>query len=439
MSAEHVYRVANSGWLHCHGHQVQEVPAWPRLTHSALVVLDLDDVLTDVWRFEGKADYAAALIEKRVRTEGLVEGAAHIVIHRLVKLPRGFQAFFSAVSLDFWQRCTQWAQEQDDHCIVMMASGLLCHGVSVGNARLMLSQRRLMCFAQTEAGMVFGSTQALGSGASAMTSAAQVLVANNNALLSRLGLETVEWGTLWSTQPSDSETCLVAVRAVLGGAPVVMPARELALAGERVQTVMPALAREAAGRHPLNPIVETVAWRAERWVAPITVVTALVGLVLAIVGVLVGQMAEQQRSAGLNQQAELTALQDRIQAVSTVEAPQKLLPVAEFSRTLDEGARHDPVAFMSLLKASAGNDIRIQRVRLESAAGLARVRAFRVDGVIAPGASASVTRWVSQMTASGWKLKAVDPTYTVPGAFSYELVATAATTAAAPEAGNLKP
>ncbi|MFN3437367.1 MAG: hypothetical protein ACK41V_06725 [Acidovorax sp.] len=433
MSAEHVYRVANSGWLHCHGHQAQEVPAWPRLTHSALVVLDLDDVFTDVWRFEGKADYAPALIEKRVRTQGLVDGAAHVVVHRLVKLPGGFQVFFSAISLELWQRCTEWAKEQADHCLVMMAPGLLCHDVSSGNARLMLSQRRLLSFVHTEEGMVFGSTQALGSGQSAMASAAQVLTANQTALLTRLGADAVEWGTLWSTQAADVDTCLTALRSVLGGTPVVMPAQELALVGERVQTVMPALARQAAGRHALNPLVETVAWRAERWVAPITVVTALVGLVLAIVGVLVGQMAEQQRSAGLNQQSELTVLQDRIQAVSTVEAPQKLLPVAEFSRTLDEGARHDPVAFMALLKASAGNDIRIQRVRLESATGLARIRAFRVDGVIAPGASASVTRWVSAMTAAGWKLKAVDPTYTVPGAFSYELVATATA------AGNVKP
>ena len=433
MSAEHVYRVANSGWLHCHGHQAQEVPAWPRLTHSALVVLDLDDVFTDVWRFEGKADYAPALIEKRVRTQGLVDGAAHVVVHRLVKLPGGFQVFFSAISLELWQRCTEWAKEQADHCLVMMAPGLLCHNVSSGNARLMLSQRRLLSFVHTEEGMGFGSTQALGSGPSAMASAAQVLTANQTALLTRLGADAVEWGTLWSTQAADVDTCLTTLRNVLGGTPVVMPAQELALVGERVQTVMPALARQAAGRHALNPFLETVAWRAERWVAPITVVTALVGLVLAIVGVLVGQMAEQQRSAGLNQQSELTVLQDRIQAVSTVETPQKLLPVAEFSRTLDEGARHDPVAFMALLKASAGNDIRIQRVRLESAAGLARVRAFRVDGVIAPGASASVTRWVSAMTAAGWKLKAVDPTYTVPGAFSYELVATATA------AGNVKP
>ena len=433
MSAEHVYRIATTGWLHCHGHQVEEVPAWPRLTHSALVVLDLDDVFTDVWRFEGKSEYAAALIEKRVRTEGLVEGAAHIVVHRLVKLPRGFQAFFSAISLELWQRCTQWAQEQADHCLVMMATGLLCHNVGTDQARVMMSLRRLMCFAQTEAGMVFGATQALGSGPAAMASAAKVLTANHNALLTRLGPEAVEWGVLWSTQTSDSDTCLEAVRSVLGGAPLAMPDQELVLAGERVHTVLPALAREAAGRHALNPSLERVAWRAERWVAPITVVTALVGLVLAIVGVMVGQMAEQQRTAGLNQRSELTALQDRIQAVATVEAPLKLLPVAEFSRAMDDGARHDPVAFLALLKAASGRDIHIQRVRLEAAVGQARSRAFRVDGVVAPGASTAVTRWVSQMVAAGWTLKAVDPTYPVPGAFSYELVA------AATASGNVKP
>ncbi|KAK6023376.1 hypothetical protein OSTOST_10845 [Ostertagia ostertagi] len=252
-----------------------------------------------------------------------------------------------------------------------------------------------------------------------------------------LGAEAVEWGTLWSTQPADTDTCLAALRSVAGGTPVVLPSQEMTLAAERVHTVMPMLARKAAGRHALNPGLERVAWRAERWVAPITVVTALVGLVLAIVGVSVGQLAEQQRNEGQSQRAEMAALQSRIQAVSSVEAPQTLLPVAEFSRMLDEGARHDPVAFMAVLKAASNKDIRIQRVRLETTnspgGAQPRGRAFRVDGVVAPGASASVTRWVSQMAAAGWTLKAVDPTYTLPGAFSYELVATAA----AP--GNVKP
>lgn len=433
MNAEHVYRVASTRWQYCYGCQVEEVPAWSHLTHRALVVLDLDDVFTDVWRFEGKPEYASALIEKRVRTEGLVDGTVHIVVHRLIRLPRGFQVFFSAVSLELWQRCSQWAKEQPDHCLVMMAHGLLCHNVGNDQARLMLSQRRLMCFAQTEAGMVFGATLALGFSPSAMASAAKVLTDNHRELLSRMEPEAVQWGTLWSTQTSDSDTCLEAVRSVLGCAPAIMPAQELALAGERVYTVLPALAREAAGRQALNPVVDLMAWRAERWVDPMAVVTALVGLVLAIVGVLVGQLADQQRAASLSQRSELTALHERIQAVSSVEAPQQLLPLAEFSRTMDDGARHDPVAFMALLKAASGQDIRIQRVRLEASAGQARARAFRVDGVVAPRASASMTRWVSQMAAAGWTLKAMDPMSALPGAFSYELVA------AQTASGNVKP
>lgn len=432
-AAEHVYRVANAGWVHCHGHQAQEVPAWPRLAHSALVVLDLDDIFTDVWRFEGKSEYATALIEKRVRTQGLVEGMAHIVMHRLVKVPGGFQAFFSAVSLELWQRCTQWAQEQADHCLVMTTAGLLCQGVESGSARLLLSQRRLMCFAHTEEGMVFGSTQALGSGPTAMASASQVLTANQSALLTRLGSDAVEWGTLWSTQPADIDTCLVTLQGVLNGTPTVIPASELSLVGERVQTVLPALARDAAARHALNPFAERLAWRAERWVSAITVVTALAGVALMGVGLWVSRQAAEQQMAGLNQRSELTALQNRIQAVSIVEAPQKLLPVADFSRALDEGARYDPLAFLAVVKASSGRDIRIQRVRLETTTGQVRVRAFRVDGVVALGASASVTRWVSQMAAAGWTLKALDPIEVAPGAFSYELVATAAA------AGSVKP
>ena len=260
-----------------------------------------------------------------------------------------------------------------------------------------------------------------------------MLTANQGALLTRLGAEAVEWGTMWTTNTADIDTCVAAVRNVLGGAPGVMPTTELALGGDRVHTVLPDLARDAAGRHALNPLVERVAWRAERWVAPITAVTALVGVVLVTLGVLVGQLADQQREDGQSQRVELAALQQRIQAVATVEAPQKLLPVAEFSRALDEGARHDPVAFLALLKSSAGKDIRIQRVRLETATGVNKGRAFRVDGVMAAGASASVTRWVSQMIAAGWTLKAVDPTYTGPGAFSYELVSSVTAT------GNVKP
>lgn len=424
-AAQHVYRVASTGWVHCHGNDAQDVPAWPRLAHDALVVLDLDDVFTDVWRFEGKAEYAAALIEKRVRNEGLVEGAAHIVIHRLVKSPRGFQAYFSAVSLEYWQRCTQWAQDQDNHCLVMMAPGLLCHGVNTDKARLMLSQQRLMCFAQTEAGMVFGSTHVLSAEPLAIANAAKALASNQSALLTRLEPDAVQWGEFWVLQANHSEICRDVVRGVLGFAPAAMAAQELTFAGGRVLTLLPQLAYAGAGQHALNPKMERLAWRAERWVAPVTMVTALVGLVLIAVGALVTQQAASQRSAGQGQRAELEALQNRIQAVATLEAPKKLLPAAELARKLDEGMRYDPMVFLERLKTATGNDIQIQRVRLEIEPQDHK-RAFRVDGVVAPGAAGAVMRWVGQMTAGGWTLKALDPVGTAPGAFSYQLIAAGA-------------
>ena len=431
-SAEHVYRIASAGWVHCHGQEAQELPAWPRLTDTALVVLDLDDIFTDVWRFEGKSEYAAALIEKRVRTQGLVEGAAHIVMHRLLKVPGGFQAYFSAVSLDLWQQCAQWAKDQSDHCLVMTSGGLMCHGVGLGQGRVLLSQRRLMCFVHTEEGMVFSSTQALGFGAAAMGNAAQVVAANQSAVLGRLGAEAVEFGALWSSHKEDQEICLSALQGVLGGEPVVMPTAQLTLGSEPVQSVMPALARDAASRHALNPTSERVAWRAERWVAVLTVLTAVAGIALGALGVFTNQQAGAQREESQGQREQLVAMQERIQAVSNMDTPAKLMPVAQLARTLDEGLRYDPLAFLGQLKETSGRDIRIQRVRLESSAQN-RTRAFRVDGVVAPGASASINHWVAQMSAAGWTLKALEPTDVMPGAFSYELVAKAAAS------GNVKP
>lgn len=418
--ADHVYYVASSGWKRCDGDEARPVPAWPRLTHSALVVLDVNDIYTDVWRFEGKLEYAAALIEKRVRTQGLVEGELHIVMHRLIKVSGGFQCYFSAIPLDLWQRCIAWAQGQPNHCLLMTACGLLCHGVANGKMRLLLSQRRLMYFAHTEDGMVFDATQALGADPAAMAKAAKALVGNQQAVLRRVGPGGVEWGTLWSVHPADSEICLETVQAAVGGAPSVLPANALKLEDGLVQTALPALAGKAAGRHALNPLGDRVAWHAENWVYYIAAVTLVVGASLVATGELLAQQADKQRVAALKLQTELQALQGRIATVATVASPDKLLAAADFSRNLDEGVRYDPIAFLADLKAASGSAVRIQRVQLNPAR--TDVRSFRVDGTVAPIASAALTHWVSEMVASGWMLKALDPTSANAGAFSYDLV-----------------
>lgn len=419
--AQHVYRIASTGWTYCHGDEAQAVAAWPRLTHSALVVLDANEIYTDVWRFEGKSQYASALIEKRVRTQGLVEGEAHIVVHRLVKVPGGFQAYFSAMPLEMWQQCMKWAKSQNQHCLLMTACGLLCHGIGQGKARLLLSQRRLMCFAHTDEGMFFDSTLALGSEAAAMANAAKVLTGNQQAVLGGMGAGAVEWGVLWSEQPADAGICLQAVQAAVGGEVRTLDAQRMTLQGQPLETALPALAHKAAGRSALNPLGERLAWHAEHWVYGIAAVTLLVGLGLLGAGVLLAQQTQQQRVATLELQEQLQSLQARIAAVPTNVAPEKILGMADFAQTLDEGLRYDPLAFMAQVKAAAAGDIRIQRVQLNTAQ--AATRSFRVDGLVNPSAPASLSRWVRVMAASGWTLRAIDPNSVAPGAFSYDLVA----------------
>lgn len=426
MNVNHVYRIGPQGWQFVQGQEWVDVPAWPKLSHPALVVLDTDDVPSEVWRFEGKPEYATALIEKRVRTEGLVEGAAHIVVHRLIKSPSGFQVFFSAVAIDVWQRLSGWASQQADHCILMTAAGLLCSGIKAGQGRVLVSERHLSLFMQTDAAMSFFSAHALGRGGGAVVGAAQLLGANARGALSMGSKLRLELGGLWGLA---SETDWVEVADAFAQAsdttPVLMPTAAYTGGGGQVNSVLPALAATAALTQALNPGIDRFAWRAESWVGRITTVTAVVAIGLVGLGIFSSQQAQQQRQAAAGAQKALQELEVRIQAVNKLDASQRLVPVAEFAQRLDSGVRYDPIELLNTLKTHAGQDIRIQRVRLEPGQQ-GKPKIYRVDGVAPLDASGAVVRFVNALQAAGWSLKAVDPTDSAPGAFSYELVASVA-------------
>lgn len=432
-SMQHVYRVSHGGWQHCHGRQVRDVLAWPRLKHPALVVLDLDEVHTDVWRFDGKGEYASALIEKRVRQEGLVEGETHIVVHRLLTLPGGFQAYFSAVPLELWQRALQWSDHQRDHALVMLAPGMLCHGVGVGQCRVWVAERRWQAFAQTDAGMVYRNTQGLGRAEDALESAAQLLAANLVQALP-LGVRlSGQVGAFWAqATPGAAESAAMPValetlRDSLGSglslAPhaVLVPQGDGAQRASVVHTLLPQWAPRAASAHAQNPALARMAWRAERWVGALTLFTAVVGGGLLGMGVYAHAAARAEQRATAMVKTELEALQGRVQAVAAFKSPEELLPVAEFARLLDDGKRHDPVDLLGLLKRVTGPDMHLHRVRLDGGAG--KPKSYRIDGQVALGAARAVSDWTASLAAAGWTLRALEPVDAGVGAFSYELVA----------------
>lgn len=424
-----VLHVTDEGWraLPPEGPWYELTP-WAPLKQPAVVVLDVEQSHTDVWRFEGKSEYAAALIEKRVRTEGLVDGPAHIVLHKVQAFPGGFQVFFSALPLDLWQQASTWAAAQQDHCVLVHASALLADGLGEGDARALVGVRGWAALAYAPSGLSYLTARVVGrqAGEDAFSSATRLLVSQWAAL--GQGVEQLQVGVLGL----ESHVAVDELVEFLGRNTGLRarsdrieayPASEAAQAPW--QTSMPAAARSATRRHVLNPGLARLAWRAEAWVGRLTAVVAL-----GAVGLMGAAWYAQTQTVDLRERVarraqDVAAVEQRIARLGQVEPPQALVETAEFARRLDEGRLLDPMRLLSDLQRQSSPEIRVQRVRLEtSTSGKGKI--FRVEGQAALGDSAAVMRWVLALEQAGWRLRAVDPNDAAPGAWAYEMSRSAA-------------
>jgi hypothetical protein len=76
---------------------------------------------------------------------------------------------------------------------------------------------------------------------------------------------------------------------------------------------------------------------------------------------------------------------------------------------------------LATLKAAAGQDIVIKRLRLD--AGGERERSFRVDGITRAGNVEALSRFLAELKSAGWSASPLEPAETGPRAFSYRLLA----------------
>ena len=127
---------------------------YPNIDQPAWVIESFANAPVGVMRLQGKAAHAPALIERKVRSEGLVDSESHILIHRQLKEANGLQVLYTAIPLDTWQQVMGWAASQKDHCLVLPLATLLCAEVHQGEGRVLRLGRQLICFAHHDAGFV---------------------------------------------------------------------------------------------------------------------------------------------------------------------------------------------------------------------------------------------------------------------------------------------
>ncbi|GAB4090409.1 PilN domain-containing protein [Hydrogenophaga soli] len=415
-----VLRVTEDGW-HMLDPQTgwQTLEASPRLSMATVVVLDFETSVTDVWRFDGKVEHARALIEKRVRTEGLVDGLAHVVVHRLQRYAGGFQAYFSAFSLEQWQQVSAWAQAQQDHCLLVHAAAVLCADLPAGQGRVLLSGRGMSVFLNGRSGMLYASVRSMDGDVMRLPGLARTLGLQVLPSVDLLQVDQVGVGTGAVDREVPMHDVMEAFSASSGLRARWLTPETAGVTGGQ-QTVLPSLAVRAVDHHVLNPGLARMAWLAESWLGRLTVLVALIAVGLVGVGGYAHTQTRQLVAKDAAVQNELSALEKRVQKVGQLAPEPALLTVAEFARKLDEGVRQDPLHLLADLRKLTPPSIRIQQVKLSAVGQQGKV--FQINGWAEIGESTAVVHWVSSMGRVGWRFKAVDPVEGMAGAFAYEVL-----------------
>ena len=140
----------HGGWLVFDNGRVSRSETRPRPQRSALAITDTEGSVSSVASLEGSPAHAVALIEKRLRADGLIDNDSKILIHKVHTVGAGYQALFTAVPLDLWQQTFAWAEAQPDHCLLVPATALLWSKLGVGQVLVCQSGRQLTVLARAQ-------------------------------------------------------------------------------------------------------------------------------------------------------------------------------------------------------------------------------------------------------------------------------------------------
>ncbi|WP_435101177.1 hypothetical protein [Arhodomonas sp. AD133] len=410
------------------GH-LRSIPPYGRVDRSVRVITDFEDAHIGVLRFEGKPQYARAIIERHVRDAGWVEGPSHVIIHRLNRHHGGGQAFFTAVTLAVWQRTLDWARLQRRHCLILPLGALLA-GPGGPRARILHLGPRLRCFADTDQGMRFEDVFAGGGGTDAQRRAARTL-GTSLAALKPAGNDTaatfphIEWLAADTDSPAREEALADEVRAVAGATVTVSAARpfrdpEGSHGDDGIHSALPAHVERLGAGAAVNPIVERIAWWSEAWAMPVVAGVAALALGLAVAGHYARTLADDEVARARALDDRIAQRESALEAARRPDADDRLRRVSEFVTALARGIAYSPAVVLRDVRDAAAPPLAIHRVRIK------RDRQgryhLRVDGIDrSRDASAAVRAFLTALRRRGWQSQPLEPASSAPGSFSYRL------------------
>lgn len=398
-------------WLALDGTHLVELPEHPELDLPTLVISDFDHALTGVTSLEAKASMAAPLIERRLRSEGMVEGETRLEISHLVRVGQGFQALFSAIPMADWQNMISWAGQRSDHCLVVPLLSVAKRLLKPGQAVVVRHGKQVTFLTIDSHSVRHAETLAYSDDSRGVRDAVNGLADRVRALLIQGPRPTrVTWYAL-DAQPDQNDEVLASTFAQAVDLDVQL-AKHQTLILDNGQTIQSALPAVAAAAHPGDATTSRFAGVlefAERALPVAAMLIAVLGLGLLLLGWHgYSQAAEKADNAARMQDtaASLEAKATAQMAELNTQSGQ-LEATRKFVQRLAVASRgEDASVAIAKIRQAAKTWVRVLRVRIDPSD-----HRLYVEGALDQGRQGAdhLALFIANLRAAGFDPVAVDP------------------------------
>lgn len=408
-------------WYKRHGDKWEVTSEHPQLTPQTRILSDFDNAPSGVMAVDSKPDFAAAVIEKQLRSEGLVDGEAHVLTHRILPAGGGSRVLYTAVPIAAWQATFAWLENQASVGLLFSVDAAILALAQRHDAVLCRIGRQFRFLVSQPTALIYLSATAFSDDPDDLDTA--LLNLTDQARMQwqpRHERMSVYWCDLLAQEHDDGTRLHPTVRKRLGVGVKVAPVTRLAAAGGELRTAVETMAQALSWRAATNSWLDRIAAATERFSLPIAAATALCGIgLLAVAGLWATQtMQLQEQEVRLHE--EVAGINQR-NAGMDIPPATLLAGHAETLGFLDAlsaaAASPDLLGFLGDLRKAADQRVRVMRVRLISRDG-----GFRVDGSDS-GSERALTGFLAALRSAGYQVSAEDPgtQSQQPGYFSYSV------------------
>lgn len=411
-------------WLSCRDGVWTETSEFPRMSAQTSILCDFENAPFGVMPVDTRPDFAAAVIEKSLRSEGLVDGEVHMLPHRIFAVGGGSRVFYTAVPLALWQNIFAWLGTQTDiHLLFSVETGMQALAQK-HDAVICRIGRQFRLLVSNPTTLVAISVNAYSDDVDDIETALNNLCDQARAQWSRNDKMHILWLDLLAPGKNVETAPIEHVAKRLGVRMEVAPTVAFGNEEKTLHTAADTLLAALNWQNALNPTLDRVASASDRFGVPIAALTALCGAgLLAVSGFWSVQTAQaDKREQEIAQEIVKIDAQNGRYAMSPNAIVEPFSKTTQFLGKLEAAVNSpDPLEFLTDLRKSADHKVRVMRVRLIPADG-----SFRVEGVPYNDGSSEhgLSGFLANMQNLGYQLKSEDPGTQgqQTGFFSYSVV-----------------